>query len=80
MSEDNRTLGDLIPADQRLVTAEESDTVAKVAERMRDGDDEGDYSQTPLKNHAGLVRYIATWKSIALGLITIGASWCQRTN
>ena len=69
MSEDNRTLGDLIPADQRLVTAEESDTVARVAKRMRDGNDEGDYSQTPLKNHAGLVRRVATWKSIALGLI-----------
>ena len=69
MSEDNRTLGDLIPADQLLVTAEESDTVARVAKRMRDGNDEGDYSQTPLKNHAGVVRYVATWKTIALGLI-----------
>ena len=69
MSEDNRTLGDLIPVGQLPATAQESETVAKVAERMRDGNGESDYSQMPLRNQANLVRYVATWKSIALGLI-----------
>ena len=65
MSEDNRTIGDLIPEGQHLVTAEESDTVAEVAGLMW----EGDYSQIPLKAPDGSTKYVVTWKSIAVGFI-----------
>ena len=65
MREDNRTLGDLIPADQDLVTAKESDTVAEVADLMW----KGDYSQIPLEAPDGSTKYVVTWKSIARGFI-----------
>ncbi len=65
MSEEKRTLGDLIPAGQHLVTAEESDTVAEVADLMW----KGDYSQIPLKASDGSTKYVVTWKSIAVGFI-----------
>ena len=69
MNEDNRTLGDLIPLDQVLVTAEESDTVAKVADIMWKGDGKTDYSQIPLKASDGSTKQVVTWRSIAIGLI-----------
>ena len=65
----NRTIGDLIPEGQRLVTARESDSVEEVARRMREGDGISDYSQVPLKNDVGTVTYAATWKAIAQGFI-----------
>ena len=69
MSEDNRTLGDLISADQHLVTAEERDAVAKVADIMWKGDGKTDYSQIPLKASDGSTKQVVTWRSIAVGLI-----------
>ena len=67
MNEGNRTLGDIM--NPNLVTAMEDDTVATVADLMWRGDGKADYSQIPLKNSQGATKYVATWKSIAVGFI-----------
>ena len=69
MSEDNRTLGDLIPAGQCLVTAAESNTLVEVADLMWKGDGKDDYSQIPLKAPDGSINQVVTWRSIAVGFI-----------
>ena len=60
-----RPIREMIPDNQAMVTADESDCMAKVAKRMEGNESREHLSQIPLRDNTGKIRYVVTGYGLA---------------
>ena len=60
-----KPIGEIIPKNQTMVTASESDSMAVIANRMEYDESLEYLSQIPLRDNTGKIRYVVTGKGLA---------------
>ena len=65
MANTKKPIGEMIPENPTMVSADESDSMAKVAKLMEGNESRGHLSQIPLKSNTGEIRYVVTGDGLA---------------
>ena len=60
-----KPIGEMIPDNQTMVSADESDSMAKVAKLMEGNESREHLSQIPLRDNTGKIRYVVTGYGLA---------------
>ena len=60
-----KPIREMMPDDQHMVSAYESDSMAKVARRMEGNESREHLSQIPLRDHTGKIRHVVTGNGLA---------------
>ena len=60
-----RPIGDIVPENQAMTTANESDSMAEIAKRMEYDESLEYLSQIPLRDDTGKIRYVVTGNGLA---------------
>ena len=60
-----KPIREMIPDNPDIVSANESDCMAKVAKRMEANESRGHLSQIPLRDNTGKIRYVVTGNGLA---------------
>ena len=60
-----KPIGEILPKNRTMVTANESDSMAEIAKRMEHEESREHLSQIPLRDNTGKIRYVVTGNGLA---------------